>query len=198
MLPNQRIDRPTSSLLDRLIGNHDGADVAVRFARSQAAGEETSAMASSIVPSSNATITRRQQRKQIGILRTQIQRDLLALFATRRLSEDTDLEAWPLVRNSVLNYGIPDLSGSTGSSINTGKLQQELTSVIKSFEPRLRPDTLTVTCRVNEFSIGDLTVDIEALFGPADGLETFAMGIAINLGSGQCHATDPSQIRRAG
>ncbi|TWU56288.1 type VI secretion system baseplate subunit TssE [Rubripirellula reticaptiva] len=199
MPDKQRIDHPTSSLLDRLIGNNDVSNGALRLANGTTAGEVSSAASSPVaVTSPTAGLTRRQHAKQLAILRSQIERDLLALFGTRRLSEDTDLSAWPLVQKSVLNYGVPDLTGSTGSGVDVRRLQRELTDAIKCFEPRLRPATLTVTCRVNEHSTDELSVDIEALFGPSDALESFAMGISINLGSGQCRAVDPKRLRRTG
>jgi type VI secretion system protein ImpF len=187
------MDRPTSSLLDRLIGDKDTPNDSVTWTTVVASSDGAGTAS---VP--NTSLTRRQRGQQIAVLRSQIERDLLALFGTRRLSEDTDLSAWPMVQRSVLNYGVPDLSGSTGSSLDIKRVQNELTDAIKCFEPRLKPETLTVTCRINESVRGELGVDIEALFGPADALESFAMGISINLGNGQSQRTEANRLKRAG
>ncbi len=122
----------------------------------------------------------------MSILRAQIERDLLALLGTRQMMSEAELKAWPLVESSVLNYGIPDLSGTTASSIDTGKLQKTLARIIRRFEPRLHPDSVSVSCRVGSPARNDVRVEIEALFGPEDALESFAMGVSICLGSGHC------------
>lgn len=187
------MDGPTSSLLDRLIGNKDVDNAPVRLVT---AGNDAMHGAGISMPGS--TMTRRQRGKQIAILRAQIERDLLALFGTRRMSEDTDLSQWPLVERSVMNFGVPDLSGSTGSSLNIRKLQRDLTETIRCFEPRIRPETLNVQCHLDHSSTENLYVQIEGLFGPSDALETFAMGISISLGNGQCHQAGADQRRLAG
>tara|TARA_R110002049_G_scaffold4601_2_gene31740 strand:+ start:26630 stop:27205 length:576 start_codon:yes stop_codon:yes gene_type:complete len=178
MHANTNPDRPSSSLLYRLIS-----------------GDDTEPVTTAVVPatvartggaSQSIRTTRRQHAKLMSTLRWQIEQDLMALFGTRRMSCDTDLNAWPMVRRSVLNYGIPDLSGSTGSSIDTRRLQRELVDAIKCYEPRLKPETLTVTCQVREHTNEGVLVQIEAMFGPADALESFALGLSICLGSGQC------------
>ena len=164
MSPKSQAVRPTSSLLYRLIGTE---------------GEDPNAPV-------GVRVSRRQQSRRMDELRRQIERDLQALFETRHLSADTDLSAWPNVQQSVLNYGIADLSGTTGSSIDPRQLQRELLVAIKRYEPRLKPETLTVKCDVHEYGTNDLLVRIEALFGPADALEMFSMGVSICLESGQC------------
>lgn len=164
--------RPSSSLFDRLVKEErETARVVI--------GEK---------------VSRRQRASQLAILRSQIERDLLTLFGTRRISADIDLSAWPRIETSVLNYGVPDLSGTTGSSINTRQLQRQLTDVIKWFEPRLQPDTLNVTCKVNNGAVCDVVVEIEALFGIDDDLESFAMGISICLQSGQCSRRENGRV----
>tara|TARA_R110002111_G_scaffold233417_1_gene294486 strand:+ start:245 stop:667 length:423 start_codon:yes stop_codon:yes gene_type:complete len=131
-------------------------------------------------------MTRRGRANQLAAVRQQIQRDLLMLLSTRRMAADTDLSAWPLVAKSVLNFGIPDLAGITSSSMDLRRLQKDLVQAIKNFEPRLHPESLTVSCHIGAGSPNDLLVEIEALFGPADALESFAMGISICLSDGQC------------
>lgn len=158
--------RPSSSLFDRLVSDDDDAPQVMLGQR----------------------MTRRHRTTHLEILRGQIERDLLDLLGTRRMSAGFDLSAWPRIEKSVLNYGIPDLSGSTGSSIDVRQLQRQLTKVIKWFEPRLQPDTLSVTCKVKDYAARDVLVEIEAMFGVDDELESFAMGVSICLGSGQCRA----------
>lgn len=181
MASNEPIEQPSSSLLDRLIRGESGGGGDVR-----------------VMPNSRSPggVSRQQRRQHMAILSSQIERDLLALFGTRRMSEDTDLSAWPLVQKSVLNYGVPDLTGMTSSGLDLRHLQREFTEAIRRFEPRLRPDTLDVTCQLNEYVRGDVIVQIQALFGPSDALESFAMGISICLGNGQCQKVVPGYGQR--
>lgn len=181
MSSKEPIEQPSSSLLDRLIRGETDGEGHLRSVAN---------------PGSSGVATRQQRRQHMAILSSQIERDLLALFGTRRMSEDTDLSAWPLVQKSVLNYGVPDLTGLTSSGLNLPHLQREFAEAIRRFEPRLRSETLKVTCHLNEYLRGDVILQIEALFGPSDALEAFAMGISICLGNGQCQKVMPGNNQR--
>lgn len=181
MSSTEPIEQPSSSLLDRLIRGESDDGRLVRGVAN---------------PGSPGGVTRQKRRQHMAILSSQIERDLLALFGTRRMSEDTDLSAWPLVQKSVLNYGVPDLTGMTSSGLDLPCLQREFTEAIRRFEPRLRSETLDVTCRLNEYLRGDLIVQIQALFGPSDAMEAFAMGISICLGNGQIQKVTPRNSQR--
>lgn len=121
----------------------------------------------------------------MSVIRNQITDDLVTLLGTRHMAADTDLSAWPWVARSVLNFGVPDLSGSTASGIKIAKLESDLLRAIRLFEPRLHQESVVVKCRVDSESNGMVLVNVEALFGPRDAPEAFAMGVSICLGSGQ-------------
>ena len=53
-------------------------------------------------------------------LRAIVLRDLAWLFSCTNLAASDDLEAFPEVQRSVLNFGLPDLSGQTVDSLKTG------------------------------------------------------------------------------
>lgn len=182
------LDRPSSSLLYRLVGNGvgEGDGGAKKHASKNHALKGHAS-------TGRMGMTRREHAKLMAVLRWQIEQDLLALFATRRMSSDTDLSDWPLVERSVLNFGIPDLSGITGSGLDTRRLQRELVAAIKYYEPRLKSETLKVTCHVHEHGTNDVVVLVEALFGPNDAMESFAMAVSICLGSGQCRRINERQ-----
>src|ERR687890_741919 len=55
-------------------------------------------------------------------LRQAVLRDLAWLFNTTRMDADVDLSNAPQVRKSVLNYGMPPLSGRTTSSLDATDL----------------------------------------------------------------------------
>jgi type VI secretion system protein ImpF len=57
-------------------------------------------------------------------------RDLGWLLNSVSLESVFDLEPYPYVRKSVVNYGLPDISGHTANSIDTFNLEHELQKAI--------------------------------------------------------------------
>lgn len=72
-------------------------------------------------------------------LRESVRRDLAWLFNTVSLGAVIDLDDYPQVQRSTLNYGLPDLAGRTASSVDKAALERTLRRVIWEFEPRLNP-----------------------------------------------------------
>ena len=129
-------ERLQPSLLDRLIDNEPEKDVESRTDR---------------------VLSLRQ-------LRSAVLRDLAWLFNTSRLDALQDLSDYPEVRRSVLNYGIPDLTGHTASSIDTKDLERVLRQAVLEFEPRLLRDSLRIRLELNEDQMNHnaMTFNIEA------------------------------------
>ena len=77
-------------------------------------------------------------------LRQAVLRDLSALFnAVQPLGSEAD--AYPLLAESVLNFGLPSLSGQLASKLDVGDLENAIRQAIVRFEPRILADTLRVT-----------------------------------------------------
>jgi len=77
-------------------------------------------------------------------MRQSVLRDLAWLFNATRLEAVTDLANVPSVRRSVLNFGLPALSGRTASSLDMTDLARAVREAILTFEPRILPATLQV------------------------------------------------------
>jgi type VI secretion system protein ImpF len=77
-------------------------------------------------------------------LREAVLRDLSWLFNTTALSGEGVLDEHPEVRRSVLNYGLPALSGLTASSIDPPRLEALVRRAIVDHEPRILAETLRV------------------------------------------------------
>jgi type VI secretion system protein ImpF len=77
-------------------------------------------------------------------LRQAVLRDLVWLFNASGHSPRLDAKRFPHATKSVLNYGLPDLSGQYASSIEPGDLEQLIRASIVLFEPRILPDTLEI------------------------------------------------------
>ncbi len=88
------------------------------------------------------------------LLRQAVLRDLAWLLNTGNLETTEDLDAYPQVRNSVLNYGLPDITGTTASGTDTAALERSVKDAIVKFEPRISPDSLRVRIAPDETSKG--------------------------------------------
>ena len=83
-------------------------------------------------------------------LRESVIRDLEWLLSTGRLEISTELDSYPEVRKSVLNYGIPDISGISALDRDSETIEREIRQAILYFEPRILPGTLKVVVAVDE------------------------------------------------
>lgn len=81
-----------------------------------------------------------------GELRSRVLRDLQSLFNCVNSESSIDLEHYPQVRRSTVNYGITSMAGKRMSDIEWPDIQQALTESILTFEPRILPDGLQVQC----------------------------------------------------
>lgn len=77
-----------------------------------------------------------------------------------QLSAVPDIEAYPRAAASVVNYGIPPLSGRTG--LDPPAVAKDLEVAIRQFEPRLRADTVKVRPAPQAAAGHAIAFDIEA------------------------------------
>ena len=77
-------------------------------------------------------------------LHDSVVRDLQWLLNSDNLTSGIDLGDYPEVGRSVLNYGIPDLSGKTIFSADVPAIEQAVREAIINFEPRILPHSLRV------------------------------------------------------
>jgi type VI secretion system protein ImpF len=83
-------------------------------------------------------------------LRECVKRDLTWLLNTGNLSEVEDLSDMPLVAKSVLNYGLPELTGITASGADVTAIERQLRQAILDYEPRILKNTLRVKVVTSE------------------------------------------------
>jgi type VI secretion system protein ImpF len=77
-------------------------------------------------------------------LRQSVLRDLAWLFNATQLEVVDDLAKAPYVRRSVLNFGLPALSGTTASSLDVTDLVRAVREAILTFEPRILAPSLHI------------------------------------------------------
>lgn len=85
-------------------------------------------------------------------LRVAVLRDLAWLLNTCHLAASEDLTPYPLVEKSVVNHGIPDLTGRTISGLEIVDVEMALRRAILDFEPRILPHTLQVRAEITDES----------------------------------------------
>ena len=94
--------------------------------------------------------TRDHRVLSMARLRVAILRDLDWLLNAGSLEPTGVLKNFPLVRESVLNYGTPDLTGLTTSGVNPRKLAASIREAIIRFEPRIDPESLDIRVEMND------------------------------------------------
>lgn len=122
-------------------------------------------------------------------LRESVLRDLNWLFNATQHSGD--LDGYPEVQASVLNYGLPAVSGRPASSLELGELARALREVLLRFEPRLVPHTVRVYAEPKSDSLHNvISFRMEAqLWSQPIPLEIF-MRTDMDLESGQTRVVE--------
>jgi type VI secretion system protein ImpF len=133
-------------------------------------------------------------------LRDAVLRDLAWLFNATQLESVDDLTRLPLVRRSVLNFGLPALSGQAASSLDIGDLAKAIREAIITFEPRILPSTLEIKTLIESGQLDHhnvIGVEIRAhLWAQPVPLE-FLVRTEIDLETGNVHITDLNSPRVA-
>jgi len=83
-------------------------------------------------------------------LRKCVLRDLAWLLNTGNLDTVENLDAFPLVAESTLNFGIPHLAGTQSSTIEARDMERQLRQAIWRFEPRILRESIRVKLAVDE------------------------------------------------
>jgi type VI secretion system protein ImpF len=86
----------------------------------------------------------RLERFNESALRATVRRELAWLLNTINLESLVDLEDYPHVRTSVLNYGVRDLAGRIYTKRITNDRGRDIRDAIRAFEPRIDPKSVSV------------------------------------------------------
>ncbi len=95
-------------------------------------------------------------------LREGVLRDLAWLLNTTNLLSVTDTPRLPHLANSVLNYGMPDMSGASLANMNMADLERAIRQAIWDFEPRLIRSSVSVKGMASQESVTKVMFEIEA------------------------------------
>ncbi len=126
--------RLNPTLFDKLVaGNDIGGMRGVELDKVEATRESLGAMAIAQIDRFNESALRATVRRELGWL-----------LNTTYLGAAIDLDPYPEVKTSVLNYGVPDLAGKSLSRRNILNRAREIRSALLAFEPRFDPDSLSI------------------------------------------------------
>ncbi len=121
-------------------------------------------------------------RYRVGVLR-----DIRWLLSASRHLEDEDLQFYPGVRTSTLNFGIRSLCGRLADSVTGGSLEQDITQAIEAFEPRIDPSSLIVELKEDTTSKAknELVIEIRGDLWARPMPEEFMIKTKIDLETGE-------------
>lgn len=108
--------------------------------------------------------SRDQRVLTIRQLRECVLRDLAWLLNCERLEGVQSLKQFPQVQSSVLNYGIPSLSGAVLSRVELPELERAIARAVKLYEPRILPQTVKIRVQAAASATGGenaLSIQIE-------------------------------------
>ena len=106
--------------------------------------------------------SRERRVMSVRTLREGVLRDLAWLLNTTNLFSVSERYNLPHVANSVINYGMPELSGTYLASRNTAELERAIRQSIWDYEPRLIRASVVVRVAPQNDSVNKLTFEIEA------------------------------------
>ena len=138
----------------------------------------------------------RSTRQVIGVDRSQLRqyvlRDLGHLLNTVHLQQQQELQDYPHCRASVINYGIPCLSGAVITQQSLKAIEQALVQAIGRFEPRIDAQSLTVTVTLNQeqMSKSALFIEIDGLLWGQPVTE-LSLRTQVDLETGTVTMTEP-------
>jgi type VI secretion system protein ImpF len=128
------------------------------------------------------------------LLRAAILRDLTWLFntpapvdrePTGEFAFVPSYDEFPQVVSSILNYGVPDLTGKTDSSLDPEEIERGFLKAIRHFEPRLSRHGLTVELKHDSQSLNVIVLTISGEILANQLLERMFIKTEVDLELGQ-------------
>ncbi len=90
--------------------------------------------------------------------------DLQYLMSATNQGSEIDAAKYPHVAKSVVNYGMPVLSGIGITAISAGEIERKVRQAILDFEPRIDAKSLSVKLNPNGTDPMNLQFEIDCVF----------------------------------
>ncbi len=125
-------------------------------------------------------------------LRDSVRRDLTWLLNATCLESTLDLSQYPEVERSTLNFGIPDMTGKSVSTIDRAAVARRIRRAIWDFEPRLLRESVQVRPAQRTRALGPSTLSfvIEAELWCEPAPIKLLLRTELNLESGEANVVD--------
>ncbi|MEM9066130.1 MAG: type VI secretion system baseplate subunit TssE [Planctomycetota bacterium] len=135
--------------------------------------------------------SRNQKVITVRELRRAVLRDLAWLLNTANKMSPEQQARYPRATASALNYGAPDLTGTTGSSLSFDILRDRIMQSISRYEPRLIPGTVRVKIGpTDKGGPNDVGIEIAADLWADPTPESLFVRTDVDLETGACIVTD--------
>lgn len=109
----------------------------------------------------NKQESRQHRVLSMKALREAVRRDLSWLLNTASLDTTEDLDDFDEVANSVLNYGIRDLSGASVIGLDIKEIEMLVHKAVLRFEPRILAETLNIRMHADKDEMSTRAVSFE-------------------------------------
>ena len=138
-----------------------------------------------------------RERRVLSVrgLREGVLRDLAWLLNTTNLLSVSDVPRLPHLANTVLNYGMPDMSGASLANMNAADLERAIRQAIWDFEPRLIRSSVSVKVMPQQESISKIMFEIQADMWAQPYPERLFLKTELDLDLAQVSLTESSGAR---
>jgi type VI secretion system protein ImpF len=127
----------------------------------------------------------RQRRGDEFALKRDLSVDLVALMNTINLNSAQSLEGLDYVRDSVLNYGLPDVSYLHSEEVGVDAIRDHLAHVLMTYEPRIIADTINIDKEIKTNEVDQrvqFSVSCEMFCAPVDVAVNFVAELEVSSG----------------
>lgn len=128
-------------------------------------------------------------------LREGVLRDLAWLLNTTSLGSTGELPRLPHLAGSVLNYGLPAISGVSLANMERADLERAIRQAIWDFEPRLIRSSVSVKAMSAQGAISKIVFEIEADLWAQPYPERLYLKTELDLDLGQLSLLDTGAAR---
>jgi type VI secretion system protein ImpF len=127
----------------------------------------------------------RQRRSDEPALKRDLSIDLVALLNTINLNSAISLKDLDYVRDSILNYGLPDITHLTSEEVGVNGIRDQLIHALMTYEPRIISESINVDKEVKTNEVDQrvqFTVSCEMYCTPVDIALSFVAELEISSG----------------
>jgi type VI secretion system protein ImpF len=122
--------------------------------------------------------------------RKAVLRDLVWLLNSPNKTLTGELDDYPNVSQGVLNYGMPDLSGRSSTSIPPDQLERLVTNAIERYEPRIASAGLSIRVVTSPGSGPSIGIEIEGELWAYPLPERLYLRTEVDLETGECRVKE--------